>query len=406
MTSSGRRRPLRGLRALVVGGSIGGLSAALVLRDAGFDVEVFERSPRPLEGRGVGIVLHPATIRYLRERGALDLDDISVRADTLRYVDREGASVVERPVAYRFTWYSTLHERLLRLFTADGYHLASQVDRIDRTDCVSIGLSDGRTARGDLVVGADGVRSTLRQHLFPALGSTYAGYVGWRGAVEEDALAPAVVDALRGKITYHIGPDHHALVYPIPGASNVAPQWNWVWYRNVPAGGALDDLMTGRDGVRYDLSLAPQEVDPGQVEIVRREAGVLPPVLRELVLACPEPFVQVIVDIAAPRMAVGRVCLVGDAAFTIRPHVAAGTAKAADDAWSLGEHLQRAGGDVDGALATWEPERLALARAALARSRDLGERVQSRGTYRPGDPDVLFGLMTSGDSDISGDAEG
>ncbi|HEV7534733.1 MAG TPA: FAD-dependent monooxygenase, partial [Acidimicrobiia bacterium] len=60
-------------RAVVVGGSLGGLNAALWLADAGWDVEILERSRSPLEGRGAGIVLHPATVRYLVEHGGADL---------------------------------------------------------------------------------------------------------------------------------------------------------------------------------------------------------------------------------------------------------------------------------------------------------------------------------------------
>ena len=57
-------------RAIVIGGSLGGLTAALVLRDQGWDVDILERSPNPLEGRGTGIVMHPTTVRYLVERVA------------------------------------------------------------------------------------------------------------------------------------------------------------------------------------------------------------------------------------------------------------------------------------------------------------------------------------------------
>src|SRR4051794_3122544 len=65
-------------RAAVIGGSIGGLTAALLLRDAGWEVDVFERSGTLLEGRGGGIVLHPATARYLVERAGVPIDELGV----------------------------------------------------------------------------------------------------------------------------------------------------------------------------------------------------------------------------------------------------------------------------------------------------------------------------------------
>ena len=109
-----------------------------------------------------------------------------------------------------------------------------------------------------------------------------------------------------------------------------------------------------------------------------------------------EPFVQVVYDIAVPRMAFGRVCLIGDAAFAVRPHAAAGTAKAAADGWALAAALTAAGGDVPAALARWERGQLALGQTLLARCRDIGDSSQVHGTFRPGDQRLIFGLYEPG----------
>ena len=101
-------------------------------------------------------------------------------------------------------------------------------------------------------------------------------------------------------------------------------------------------------------------------------------------------------DIAVPRMAFGRACLIGDAAFAVRPHAAAGTAKAAADGWALATELASAGGDVPAALARWERKQVALGGALLARCRDIGDSSQFRGTFRPGDERLIFGLHSPG----------
>ncbi|MCW2562867.1 MAG: 2-polyprenyl-6-methoxyphenol hydroxylase-like oxidoreductase, partial [Mycobacterium sp.] len=75
------------MRAVVVGGSLGGLTAALILRDQGWDVDVLERSSNPLEGRGTGIVAHPSTVRYLVERAGKSIADIGMPARRLQYLD-------------------------------------------------------------------------------------------------------------------------------------------------------------------------------------------------------------------------------------------------------------------------------------------------------------------------------
>ncbi|MFP5488201.1 MAG: monooxygenase, partial [Acidimicrobiia bacterium] len=111
----------------------------------------------------------------------------------------------------------------------------------------------------------------------------------------------------------------------------------------------------------------------------------------------PQLFIQVVMDVEVARMRVGRTVLIGDGAFAVRPHAAAGTAKAAADGWTLHEALLAHPGDLDGALATWEPGQLTLGRELLARTRAIGRRSQFDGTWVPGDPDLVFGLYGPGD---------
>jgi len=94
-------------------------------------------------------------------------------------------------------------------------------------------------------------------------------------------------------------------------------------------------------------------------------------------------------------MAFGRVCIIGDAAFAARPHAAAGTAKAASDAWALAEALSN-NDDVPAALAQWEPRQLDVRRQRLNRTRQMGRRLQVDGTWVAGDSAFIFGLHGSG----------
>jgi 2,6-dihydroxypyridine 3-monooxygenase len=115
------------------------------------------------------------------------------------------------------------------------------------------------------------------------------------------------------------------------------------------------------------------------------------------VYAVDDLFVQVIFDLDVPRMAFGRACLLGDAAFAVRPHAAAGTAKAAEDAWTLRDALAAHPDDPVAALSAWEPGQLTLGRNLQARTRDIGRRSQVDGTWRAGDPDLIFGLHGPGE---------
>lgn len=388
----------------VVGGSLGGLITALQLRDVGCDVQVFERSPVPLEGRGAGIVLHPVTTRYFEEHGLLDLGRVSSSARTLRYLTRDGDVLLEEPIVYRFTSYATLYAALVDFFDPSRYHLGKDLVGIeDEADRVVARFAGGDAEPFDLVVGADGIRSTVRGLLFPSLRPGYAGYVGWRGTLPEAELPSRAREELRGVLTYHVGDRMHVLSYEIPAAEGAGRSMNWVWYRNVPAGAPLERLLTDRSGAIHDLSLPAGAVRDEHRDELRAAARVLPPAFADLIRATPEPFVQVIVDLEVPAMAGGRVCLVGDAAFALRPHIAAGTAKAAADARALARAIEATGGSVPAALGTWEPGQLALGRATTARTRAVGERAQVTGTFRPGDPEVAFGLYRPKDGNYPDD---
>ncbi len=397
--------PPEGPHVAVVGGSLGGLITALQLRDVGCDVQVFERSPVPLEGRGAGIVLHPVTTRYFEDHGLLDLGRVSSSARTLRYLTHEGDVLLEEPILYRFTSYATLYAALVDFFEPRRYHLRKDLIGLDDEDeRVVARFADGATESFDLLVGADGIRSTVRGLLFPELRPAYAGYVGWRGTLPEGELPPRANDELRDMLTYHVGERTHVLSYEIPAAESAGRSMNWVWYRNVPDGPPLEALLIDRAGTRHDLSLPAGAVGEEQLDELRTAAGDLPPVFTDLIRATPEPFVQVIVDLEVPAMVRGRVCLVGDAAFALRPHIAAGTAKAAADARALAQAIEAAGGDVPAALRVWEPGQLALGRATTARTREVGERAQVTGTFRPGDPEVAFGLHRPKDGNFPAEA--
>lgn len=386
----------------MVGGSLGGLTAALVLRDAGCSVTVYERSQHELSGLGAGIVVQEATVRYLVERLGLALDAISVPSRVLQYLGPDGEVTFQRPSPYRFTAWNTVYRALLGALGTDAYRRGHALVGFDQDPGgVDLRFANGADARVEMLVCADGVASTARRRLLPGVEPVYSGYVGWRGTVSESLLTPETFAVLGDAITYGLVEHSHVVAYQIPsveGGVGVGERLvNFVWYRNVSEGAALDELMTDRDGFPRPLSLHPGIVQDRHVAAIRGAAvEVLPGPLAEMVERTPQPFVQAIVDVESPRMAFGRIALIGDAAFTGRPHAAAGTAKAAENGWRLVDHLAAAGGDVPAAIAAWQPSQLELGRNLVARARDLGERSQFRGTWVPGDPDLRFGLYGPG----------
>ena len=386
----------------IVGGSIGGLTAACLLRDAGHDVTVYERSSHELEERGAGIGFQSATGRYLAERAGVPVDEISIITSAIRHLHRDGSVAHEATHRYHFSSWNTVYRRTLAAFDRDRYRLGHElVDFEQDASSVTARFANGHEVRSDIMVAADGIGSTVRRRLVPDAASRYAGYVAWRGTVPQVDL-PAEVQALLGDaITYYVYANSHILVYPIPDVSgSLDPDhrlMNFVWYRNYLEGGELDELLTDVGGTTRTLSVPPGSAAPRHVAEVRATAQArLPDPIAAVVAATEHPFVQAIHDIEIDRMAFDRICLLGDAAFAVRPHAAAGTAKAADDGWRLADCLADDRPVVD-AIAKWEGSQLALGRNLLARTRRIGRRSQVDNNWVPGDPELIFGLRRPGD---------
>ena len=385
----------------VVGGSLGGLTAALVLRDLGCDVTVYERSSATLQARGAGIAVLDETLRYPVERLGIPAEQISSSTGWIRFLERDGRIGHEQRHHYRFSSWNTIYRTLLDSLDPERYLLGREMSTFaSDVDGVSVRFADGEEIRADLMVCADGINSVSRQAMLPEVAPRYAGYVAWRGVMAEADLSAASFEALHDALTYQLLPDSHILVYPIPGLDGAVDEghrlMNIVWYRNV-AEAELPVLLTDRTGRPRTVSLPPGAARDEVIAEMRDFAAEhLAPPIAEVVTGIPEPFVQAVFDIDVPRMVSGRACLLGDAAFAVRPHAAAGTAKAAEDGWALARELQRAGGDVPAALAAWEARQLALGSGLLARTREIGDSSQFTGEFHPGDQRLIFGLYGPG----------
>ncbi|MGH3627240.1 MAG: monooxygenase [Sciscionella sp.] len=393
---------LQTTRVIVVGGSIGGLTAALLLRDLHCDVHVYERSASTLDARGAGIAVLDATVRYFVKRGIADPAQLCSSTGVIRYLWPDGSTRYEAAHHYRFSSWNTIYSALLSCFDSDRYHLGHEMVAFrSDNDRVDVCFADGSELGCDLLVCADGINSTGRRLIFPDALPAYSGYVAYRGTAPESALSSHTFSSLRDAITYQVLPDSHILVYPIPGTDGAVEQGhrliNIVWYRNIEQGARLDRLLAGRDAIPRRVSLPPGAMADDAVHEMRALARQqLAPAIAEVVCAVTEPFAQAVFDIEVPGMARDRVCLLGDAAFAVRPHAAAGTAKAAEDGWQLAKQLDAWPGDVPNALRHWERAQLSLGTSLLARCRDIGERSQFRNSWEPSDPTFIFGLHGPG----------
>ena len=149
-------------------------------------------------------------------------------------------------------------------------------------------------------------------------------------------MPPESAAQLLDRCAFYTMPNSHILGYSVTGPNaemeRGARRYNWVWYRRIPEG-ELRKTLTDAQGHVHHYSLAPGQVPGSRREALVKDAShLLPPPFAAAVAAERQPFVQAIFDYEAPRMMRGRLALLGDAAFVVRPHTAMGVAKAAGDA--------------------------------------------------------------------------
>ncbi len=395
MDGSGMAHPVRDI--VVVGGSHAGLFAGIALRNAGFRVRIFERAPQVLQGTGGGIRVQPRLAAILQREAGIDLSQFATRTRYDRHLAPRSAGpgnriVFEQAEEGAFASWSSLYRALVARFGRDDYVLGETcLDAIEASDGAVVRFAGGRSERADLVVYADGIGSAARARLNPSAVLQYAGYVVWRGLVRMDQLSGETRDLIRDARLFVIPGLSHVICYPVPGEDGEpGHRVNAMWYRNVPAGPALEDLMTDREGVHRPTSLKAGSVQQRHIDAFRRAVEAeLPPAPAEI-FAKAEPFVTTINDVEPFRMAFGRQLLIGDASAATRPHVSASTARALLAAVGLADALKRAGGmdEVRAELSAWEREHVAIAQEFTNRGRMIGRRLQVEGTFVPGDPEL------------------
>jgi 2-polyprenyl-6-methoxyphenol hydroxylase-like FAD-dependent oxidoreductase len=362
-------------RALIIGGSLGGLFAAHLLRAAGWDVEVYERIGDDLAGRGAGLGTHDA-LRDMMARIGLDVvTPLGVATHAYVCRDRTGRAMHEIKLERVMSAWARLY-RPLRDALPDAHYHSGMTLACAETDArgATAVFADGTRVAGDLLVGADGGRSTVRTQFLPGVKPEYAGYIAWRALVAERDVPPATREALFDELTFCAPEGELSISYPVPARDgDIRPgqrDYNIVWYRPIDEE-QLADLNTDASGTRHE-QIPPPLIRPEVTAAVKADArALLPPAVADVFGRAAPPFFQAIFDLASPRLVFGRVALLGDAAFVARPHVGAGVTKAALDAACLAD-ASTATHDLDAALAYYDRERRRFGDWIVARSRDLG----------------------------------
>ncbi|HTM73650.1 MAG TPA: FAD-dependent monooxygenase [Pseudolabrys sp.] len=374
----------RARRAIIVGGSMSGLLSGLLLQRAGWAVDIYERVETELSGRGAGIVAQQELIARLRKLG-LATDELGVQITTRKILDAEGRLTHEFNCPQVLTAWERVYRLLRDAFPAANYHRGRGLTKFTQNaEGVRAYFSDGETVDADFLVGADGIRSTVRQQCLPDVSPRYAGYSAWRALIAERDFPADVHRELFAFMTFSLPPGEQFLGYPVAGPDNdLRPghrRYNVVWYRPADESAKLQWLLTDERGVTHTISIPPPLIRREAVSEMRADAErLVAPQFRRIVKLIKEPILQPIYDLESPRMAIGRIAILGDAAFVARPHVAAGVSKAADDAAALADALQNEE-NVEAALKCYEAARLPENYRIIERARHLGAYLQATRT--------------------------
>lgn len=329
-------------RIIIIGLGIGGAATALSLEKTGLDYLILEQAPE-LGEVGAGLQMSPNASRIIGWLGLADaLKTIAVEPQAHLFLDGLTAKVLMRtPLmpqvesAFGAPYYHVHRADLLRLLTAhvdmQRVRLNTQVSAVRQTDdCVYIDLTDGETLEADVVIGADGIRSVIRQQIFNPAPPAPSGCIAWRALVP---VAKARELGFERNSYVWMGPERSVVMYYV----RAGELFNWVG-------------ITPYDEQREEnwSAEAPREAALSQYEGWHEQ-------VTSLIEASQSLFVTAISDRAPlDRWVNGRIALMGDAAHAMLPFHAQGAVQSIEDAWVLARCLQRGQADLPAALLRYE----------------------------------------------------
>ena len=345
------------MRITIVGGGIGGLTTAIALHRRGHEVAVYERSAE-LREAGAGITLWPNAMRVLFDLGVGDAvasRGTHLALATMRTADGKTLGVTETAALERHfgapaiaLHRADLQAALVEALPGDVLHLGATCSgvTVDR-ERPRVHFLDRPNVESDLVIGADGIHSAVRRHLFPSIETRYSGYTGWRGVTRHSATA--VVETWgRGARFGHV---------PI-GAGRVY----WFATQNAPAG----TTRSATENRAHLLEIYGQWHAP----------------IRELIATTPADAIlqNDIIDIAPfATWHRGRAVLLGDAAHPTTPNLGQGACMAIESAAVLAEELAR--GNIDAAIAAYVRRRARRVARITTESWRIGRIGQLEGRF-------------------------
>lgn len=362
------------MKIIIVGAGIGGSALALSLAHLGIDYVLIEQAPA-LTTVGAGIQLSPNGVRVLEQLGLGEqLKQFCTEPDFHKYsVWDTGETVLKTPLqpmvkaTYGHAYYHAHRADLIDLLTApldlSRLLMSTRVASVEQNEHSAwVTTTDGHRIEGDVIIGADGIHSVVREQVFKSGSPRDSGYASWRGVIDSDAISH--------------------LDIPVSACVDMGPGLSFVYYY-VSGGKKFNWLALGRtnDPLRESWSqTATRE------EVIAAFDGWYDRP-KQIIEATPTIFVTALHDREPPDSWVnGRVALMGDAAHAMLPYHAQGAVQSLEDAWVLARTLELRGDSPLVALKHYESLRYDRASLLVQQSRsaegwyhvDTPEQIESR----------------------------
>jgi 2-polyprenyl-6-methoxyphenol hydroxylase-like FAD-dependent oxidoreductase len=263
------------------------------------------------------------------------------------------------------------------------YHSGMIFDHYQQTEqSVTSNFVDGTRVEADLLIGADGMNSTVRSQMIPDLQPQYAGYVAWRGLVDEMDVPSSLHELAFNHMVFFFPKGEIAFTVPAASYGDDTRGSNrrcmFAWFRPADSKTTLAKLCTDATGRCHGVSIPPPLIRSEVINDLRSTGRtLLAPQINTLLEAVRRPILSPIFDLESPRLVSGRVLLLGDSAFVVRPHVGTGVTKAALDAQALIKTLSEANNNIALALTRYDSERAQFGRWLVTRGRYLGARLEN-----------------------------
>ncbi len=346
------------MKAIIIGAGIGGTALALSMEKAGLDYMLLEQAPAFGEV-GAGIQLSPNAVRILSWLGlADDLKQVCAEPDFHKYSVWDTGETVLRVALkpqvreiygspYYHAYRPDLIDALARRLNPGRIRMNQKVTSVGQgSDGAWVVCADGHKWEADVVIGADGIHSVVREQVFKPDPPRASGYVSWRGVVDADDIAD--------------------LNIPVSAYIDMGPQLSFVYYY-ISGGRKLNWLATAP--TRGDKAESWSQTASKDEIMAAFDGWYDRP--RRVIEKTKETFATAMYDRNPLDSWIdGRIALLGDAAHAMLPYHASGAGQSIEDAWVLARSLQIAGFDAEGALRDYQSLRLERANRMVVHSRE------------------------------------